>query len=193
MLDKERIKEAQSNVTRYLSENLIRKVEVRNPVIKKIFIGNSTESLSVAEILHRGNHSNLWVIVTSYYAMYYISNAVLYELGYKIGEQISHKVTADALIVYVMEKLKRSLLEDYEEAKEEALELSGNRAHELIEDFDKERNKRSRFQYATTETALKSKAQTSIERAKKFVLEMRRLLIEPEKRSNERSEQRVES
>ncbi len=178
MLDKNRIKEAQSNVTRYLSEGIIRKAQFKNPSVKKILIDNCNESLKVAELLFKNNNSNLWTIVTSYYAMYYISNAVLYNLGYKVGEQISHKVTADALLVYVREKLKQSLFEDYEEAKAEALELSGNRANELLEDFDRERSKRSRFQYTTTEIALKSKAQTSLERAKKFIAEMEKLLKE---------------
>lgn len=109
--------------------------------------------------------------------MYYISNAVLYYLGYKVGDKISHKVTADALIVYATKKLKESLLEDYEEAKSDALEISGNKAEALIEHFDFEREKRSRFQYSTSETALKSKAQTSLERAKKFVFEMKKLLV----------------
>jgi len=109
--------------------------------------------------------------------MYYIANAVLYDLGYKVGDKVSHKVTADALIVYATKKLKESLLEDYEEAKADALEISGNKADSLIEHFDFEREKRSRFQYSTSEIALKSKSQTSLVRAKRFVFEMKKLII----------------
>jgi len=176
MLDKKRINEAQSNLKRYLTEGLIKEIKIKDSRVQNILLNNCHESLKVAELLNNGNYSNLWTIVTSYYSMYYAANAVLYGIGYKVGEQISHKVTADALIVYVMSKLEVSFLEDYEEAKEEALELSKNRASELVEDFDRERSKRSRFQYSTTEMVLKSKAQTSLVRAKKFIAEMEKLL-----------------
>jgi uncharacterized protein (UPF0332 family) len=176
MLDKERIKEAKTNVENYLKEGLLKKITIKQPEVRNILVNNCKESLKVAEILFTNNYSNLWTIVCSYYSMYYMSKAVLYELRYKIGEQISHKVTADALIVYVMNKLKESLLEDYEQAREDALEISGNKASGLIENFDFERVKRSRFQYSITETAMKSKAETSLKRAKEFVLEMEKLL-----------------
>src|SRR3989344_3145813 len=174
MLDKKRIDEAKRNINAYLREGKVIKISFKDNSIKKILVDNSDESLRVAELLNKGDNSNLWTIVCSYYAMYYISKAVLYEIGYKIGEEISHKVTADALIVYVTDKLKKSLMEEYEEAKEEALELSGNKANELLDDYDREKNKRSRFQYSLTETALKRKANTSLERAKKFILEMKK-------------------
>jgi len=176
MLDKERIKEAKYNVNTYLNEGLLKKVVIKEPQIKQILLSNCKESLSVAEILFKNSYSNLWTIVCSYYSMYYVANAVLYEFGYKIGDKVSHKVTADALIAYVMEKLKESFLEDYEEAKEEALELSGNKAGELVESFNAELEKRSRFQYSTSETALRSKASTSLDRAKRFVFEMEKLI-----------------
>ena len=177
MLSKERINEAKNNVSQYLKEGMLKKITIKELSIGKILVNNCDESLNVAESLSKSNMSNLWIIVCSYYSMYYIANAVLYNLGYKVGNKISHKVTADALIVYAIKKLKESLLEDYEEAKSDALEISGNKAEELIGHFDSEREKRSRIQYSTSETALKSKAQTSLERAKKFVFEMRKLLI----------------
>jgi len=177
MLSKERINEAKGNVSRYLKEGMLKKITIKEPSVGKILVNNCNESLTVAESLSKSNMSNLWVIVCSYYSMYYIANAVLYEFGYKVGDKVSHKVTADALIVYAIKRLKESLLEDYEEAKSDALEISGNKAEMLIEHFDFEREKRSRFQYSTSETALQSKAQTSLERAKKFVFEMKKLLV----------------
>jgi len=110
--------------------------------------------------------------------MYYIANSVLYNMGYKVGHRISHKVTSDALIVYVREKLKRSLLEEFEDAQEEALEIAGLQADDLVESFDLERLKRSRFQYEMTEEIKRTKAETSLERAKRFVFEMEKLLEE---------------
>ena len=55
--------------------------------------------------------ASLWVIVISYYAMFYAANAVLLHLGYRTGEKIAHKVTSDALIVLVLEKLYELLLD----------------------------------------------------------------------------------
>ena len=176
MIDEKRVNEAKSNVNVYLREGILKKVEIKDENILKILKKNCDESLSIAELIFNGNHSNLWTIVCSYYAMYYIANAVLYNFSYKVGDKVSHKVTADALIVYIMGKLKKSLLEDYEEAREEALILSGNKAEELIKSFDIEREKRSYFQYTTEETAMNGKAKTSLERAKRFVFEMRQMI-----------------
>lgn len=175
MLDKQRIEEAESNVRSYLKEGLLKEEKPEQQALK-ILINNCKESLKVAEIIFDNNYSNLWSIVCSYYSMYYIAKAVLYILGYKVGQKISHKVTADSLIMYVRGKLKDSLIEEYEEAKEEALEISDIKTDELISSFDFERVKRSRFQYSMTETAMQSKAKTSFERAKIFVFELEKLI-----------------
>ncbi len=176
MLDESRIKEAGKNVKNYLEEGLLKKTNLKEGAIKQILIANSRESLKVADTLFSMNLSSLWVIVSSYYAMFYITSAVLYELGYKIEHKIPHKIAADSLVVFVRSKLKDVLIEEYEEAQQEALELSGTKADELIESFDFERVKRSRFQYSMTETSVRSRAKTSLERAKKFIFEMEKLL-----------------
>jgi len=108
--------------------------------------------------------------------MYYIAKAVLYEMNYKVEHKISHKVVSDALIAYVRKKLKESLIEDYETVKEEALELAGVKADELVKEFDKQRTDRERFQYSMTEMVMEQKAKTALDRAEKFVLEMEKLL-----------------
>lgn len=173
MLTDKRIKEAKDNVSAYLSDGLITKA-VFDKQIFNILEKNANESLSVAEILYNGKHSWLWVIVTSYYAMHYIANAVLYKRGYKVGEKISHKVTADSLIALIRDKLKESLIEEYEEMQKEA--LAGIKADELIQAFDYEREKRGIFQYRTNESAKEAKAKISLERAKEFVTEMKKLV-----------------
>jgi len=82
----------------------------------------------------------------------------------------------------IREKLESSLLEEYEKAKEEASDIAriedetSSKADNIIETFDVERIKRERFQYETTEIIKKSKAQTSLERAKRFLLEMEKLM-----------------
>jgi len=173
MLDENRIKEAERNVKSYIEDGLL-KEEQLNKKIYGIIVRNAQESLDVADFLRQNNKSDLWIIVSSYYAMYYIANAVLYKQGYKVGEKISHKVTADALIVFVRHKLKKSLLENYEEAQQQA--LAGIKADELIEKFNFEREKRSFVQYEMKEAEIHSKATTSLQRAKEFTFEMKKLL-----------------
>lgn len=174
MLTKERIKEAESNVKSYLDEGLLKKTAMNQPIMD-ILLRNAKESLRVAEEVQ--NISELWVIVCSYYAMYYYANAVLLKFGYKVGEKIVHKVTSDAMIAYVRKKLKESLIEEYEETKEEALNLAGMKADSLIESFEFERNKRRIIQYETIEVEKHSKANTSLRRAKEFTKEMEKLLL----------------
>ena len=176
MLDKMKIKEAENNVGSYLDEGLLKKTEM-NKQIMGIFLKNAKESLRVAEEIHQKNLSELWVIVCSYYSMYYYANAVLLKLGYKVGDKIVHKVTSDALIVYVRGRLKESLIEEYEKTKEEALNLAGIKADLLIESFEFERHKRSLIQYKTIETEKQSKAKTSLQRAKEFSNEMDKLVL----------------
>lgn len=138
---------------------------------------NSKESTNVANILFKEDISTLWVIVSSYYSMYYMANAVLLNLGYKVGDQISHKITSDALVVYVRDKLEKKLLEDYETAKAEAMQLN-NLTDELIKSFEFKRKKRSSFQYDMNTAIKRSKANTSLKRAFKFNFEMEKLLNE---------------
>ncbi len=177
MLDKERIANAEKNVKAYLDEGLLKRFKETDNKILDTFKKNADESLNVANFVSSEGLSSLWVVVCSYYSMYYIANAVLYSLGYKVGHRISHKVTADALIVFVRGKLKASMLEGFDEAQTEALELSNIRADEIIESFDFERIKRSKFQYEMTEEIKRSKAQTSLDRAKAFTFEMKKLLL----------------
>lgn len=114
MLSDERIKEAESNARRYLAEGLLKKQS--NETAKEMYIENSDLSLETAQRLMSLETSAyrpyLWVIVSSYYAMYYVANAVLLGIGYKVGDKISHKVTSDALIVFAREKLKKGLIEE---------------------------------------------------------------------------------
>lgn len=181
MLSEKRIKEAQSNVKTYLAEGLLKKQQLQQNILK-ILLDNTNESLDTADFLLKNNKSKLWVIVCSYYSMFYIANAVLLKLGYKVGDKISHKVTNDALIVFVKDKLKSSLLENYEEAKEEALLIAKNKSESLIENFEFERKKRSVIQYQTEEQEKVSKAETSLKRAKEFFTEMSKMLNELNKK-----------
>ena len=176
MLDEKRIKEAQKNVISYQKEGMLWKVGSFREGVMKTYERNYKESLDVAAKLFEGQSSNLWVIVCSYYSMFYIANAALYKSGYKTGTKVVHKVTSDALIVFIRNRLKKSLIEDYEDAKDEALEVIGRKTDEMLSNFDNEMEKRSLFQYEMTEEIKQAKAKTSLERARKFVFEMKKLL-----------------
>ncbi len=178
MLDQKRIIFAESNVRQYLEEGLLKKQ--KNETARIMYFENADISLQTAQKLlfleSKEYRPYLWIIVTSYYAMYYSANAVLLNLGYKVGDKISHKVTADALIVFVRNKLKKQLLEEYESLKEDALEITSQKTDALIQSLDLERQKRSQFQYQMDEHVKREKALTSLERAKLFVFEMKKLL-----------------
>jgi len=175
MIDDKRKKEAKGNFDQYLLEGLIKKE--KNPLAEKSYLKNAEQSLQVAEeLMKSGAKPYLWVIVASYYSMFYIANAVLLRMGYKTGSRIAHKVTGDALLVLVLDKLKKELLEDYESMQKDAFEIASIRAEELLSNYDFEKEKRSRFQYDMFESAKESKAQLSLKRAKEFVFEMQRLL-----------------
>ena len=176
MFEKERIREAERNVKSYLEDNLLWKYSEFRTEILETYLRNYQESLNVAQKLFAQNWSSLWAVVISYYSMYYIANAVLYKFGYKVGSKISHKITSDALIIFVRNKLKESLLKDFEEAKEEALEIIGRKADEVLLNYERELEKRSSFQYQSTEEIKRNKAETSLERAKTFIFEMKKLL-----------------
>lgn len=118
-----------------MQERLIRKYDLFREEILETYKRNYQESLDVAQKIFDENLSNLWVVVISYYSMYYMANAVLYKMGYKVGHKISHKVTSDALIVFIRNKLKKSLFEDFEEAKEEALDIMGRKIKKRILKF----------------------------------------------------------
>lgn len=178
MLNQERVKEAETNVCLYLQDNLLKKQ--KNETAKQMYLENSDISLQTAQKLlsleSKEYQPHLWIIVTCYYAMYYSANAVLLELGYKVGDKISHKVTADALIVFVRNKLRKQLLEEYEESREDTIEIMSQRVDSLLKTLDYEREKRSKFQYQMDEQVKREKAITSLERAKDFVFEMKKLL-----------------
>ncbi|MBR9704293.1 HEPN domain-containing protein [Candidatus Pacearchaeota archaeon] len=175
MINRKRILEAEKNFKMYLKEGLIKKQN--SDVAYEMYLKNSDISLKLSQKLIKDDlKPYLWVIVCSYYSMFYIANAVLLKMGYKTSHKIVHKVTSDSLIVLVLNKLKKGLLEEYENIRDDALEISSMKAEYIINSYYNELEKRSRFQYEMSEEIKKKKAETSLERAKEFVFEMRKLL-----------------
>ena len=164
------------NFSQYLREGLIEKK--KNEEAKKMYIHNSDISLKLAEkMLDDPLKPYLWSVVISYYSMFYMANAVLLHLGYKTGHRIVHKVTSDALIVLVLDKLKKELLEEYENIRNDALEIASMKSEELLKNYEMELDKRSKFQYNMTLNIQEQMARTSVKRAIEFVLEMKKLLV----------------
>jgi uncharacterized protein (UPF0332 family) len=201
MIEKERIEEARRNVKQYIDEGLLRIKDKDAPKFADFFMKNAESSLQTASILQEISdqqalkstlkvgddfESYLWVIVSSYYSMFYAATALLASQGMRATGQIVHKVTGDALIHFFVsnEKLAK-LLEQYEEAKAVGLELIGReelmksmqkKANELIVAYESERKKRSKFQYDIGVQAKRGYAQTSLNRAKEFVFEISKIL-----------------
>lgn len=175
MIDEKRKKEAQNNFKRYLEEGLIKK-ETNHLAIDK-YLENADLSLQVAhDLMQSPLKPHLWVIVVSYYSMFYIANAVLLHHGYKTQDKIAHKVTNDALIALILNRLKKELLENYETLQQDALEIVSAKAESIIESYSLELGKRSRFQYNMLEQTKENKAQTSLKRAPEFVFEIKKLM-----------------
>jgi len=170
-MDEKRVKIAEIKFKNYLRDGLIKK-EIFQEIIYQTYLKNATESLNVANEIFKNKTSSLWVVVSSYYSMFYIASAYLYKKGYKAGQEIVHQVVNEALIVLSKSDLEKHFLEEYEEEKEKALAASEN----LLKDYEFEKTKRARFQYETTEEIKEAKAKTSLERAKNFVAVIRQLL-----------------
>lgn len=170
-MDEKRLKIAEDNFRRYLRDNLIKKSEFHD-LVYQTYLNNSFESLKVAEELFKNKTSSLWVVVCSYYSMFYIASAYIYKKGYKSSYEIVHQVINEALIVLAKHDLEKHFLEEYEEEKLKALSASQN----LLDVYESEKLKRSEFQYETTGEIKESKSKTSLERAKNFVAIIRQVI-----------------
>ena len=122
----------------------------------------------------------LWVVNASYYSMFYMARALLESEGIKLKSEVSiHSLTFDAVInfFYLNGKLQKRLLEDFAESLEEASEILGKqKADSLMEDYFFEKGKRAMFTYRTEEIVIKTKAKTSLERARKFIKEIKKII-----------------
>ena len=170
-MDENKFNQAKINFNKYLADELLTKTKFNQNIFNK-FEQNSIESLEVANKLLNNKTSSLWVIVSSYYAMFYIASAYVYKKGYKTQGIIVHKVMVDTLIHLAKNDLTKKMIEDYEEEKDKALSI----AETLLDSFELERGKRGRIQYNMTEEVKEAKARTSLKRAKDFVNVFRTLI-----------------
>ena len=174
-MDEKRIKIAESNFRNYLRDNLIKEAKFED-IVYQTYFKNALESLKVADELFKNKTSSLWVVVSSYYSMYYIASAYVYKKGYKASGEIVHQIINEALIILARHDLERHFLEEYEEEKEKALFAAQAASGNLLKNYELEKEKRASFQYKTTEEIKEAKANTSLDRARKFIAVMRQLL-----------------
>jgi uncharacterized protein (UPF0332 family) len=192
MLDEKHIKELERRVRNFIKDDTIKKSVDKKFV--KFFLDNAENSLDSAKLLFNVSTNDsikndlgfpdfngfLWVINSSYYSMFYMARALLEKNGIKIKRDFSiHSITFDSLVYYfyLTGKLQKKLIEDLEEAREEASEILGNeKAKQLIEDYFHEKRKRGRFTYEMGTIAMRNKAETSLKRAKLFNEEIRKII-----------------
>lgn len=193
MIENKKLKEAETRVKHYLNEGVIKTKQKAE--FTDFFLTNAEKSLSSANALYdlstnkdtqnKTGYINfdglLWVVNACYYSMFYMARALLENEGIKIKSDLSvHAITFDAIITffYLNSRLQKKMIEDFVDAKEEASELLGKqKADQLIEDYFWERGKRATFTYNTKEIVIKAKAKTSIERAKRFNQEIKKMII----------------
>lgn len=192
MLDDKRLNEIKRRVESLVKEGIIRKEKEKKFV--EFFLNNSRNSLDSAKLLFEistkdnlktsfglpGFNGFLWVINSSYYSMFYMARALLESQGIKIKTDLSiHAITFGALVYYfyLTGKLEKKLVEDFADAGEEASEILGKeKAKSLVEDYFYEKQKRATFTYEMGVIAMQNKSQTSLERAKRFNEEIRKML-----------------
>ncbi|MBI5061208.1 MAG: hypothetical protein HZB67_02745 [Candidatus Aenigmarchaeota archaeon] len=198
-LDALEIKKIENNVKTYLAEGLLKKDTSAKELVG-IYLQNAERSFATANLLLAISDSSelkkankiepefetyIWVLITSYYAMFYAANALLAKIGLKTTEKIAHKVTSDAFVIYFIlnNKLAKSLFESYQESMSHAMDLTKQdmetfitKAEKFASSLEDERRKRGKFQYNMKLEMKRSKAVTSLERAREFIREIRILV-----------------
>lgn len=164
----------------------------------KFFLENSKKSFDSAKILMEASTNkklqeelgypefdgSLWVINSSYYSMFYMVRALLENSGIKIKSdsttQSIHQIVFQSLVYffYMNKRLEKKLIDDFQEAITESGEILGKeKANKLIEEYKSEKEKRGIFTYELGQIAMQGKAKTSLERARFFNQEIKKILL----------------
>ncbi|MFP4656112.1 MAG: hypothetical protein ACLFNK_00865 [Candidatus Woesearchaeota archaeon] len=192
MLEEKKLKEIRLRVKGFLDDGTILTKQPKKFV--DFFLSNADKSLNSANALYDLSIDKnmqeemgyidfdgfLWVVNASYYSMFYMSRALLESEGIKIRSDMSvHSVTFDAIInfFYINGVLQKRLIKDFAESLEDASDILGKeKADLLIEDYFFERRKRAALTYNTKEVVIRAKANTSLERARRFIRELKKLI-----------------
>jgi uncharacterized protein (UPF0332 family) len=131
-------------------------------------ITNNKKSKEFLKIVDSYDGS-MWVVVASYYSMFYMARALVALRDFKIGDEGEysiHSYVKNAFITLCIGSkwLEKSLGEDYENCKQ------------LASDLIEEKKKRGDSQYDTGDSARQRDAEMSIRRAKNFFEKTRGLI-----------------
>jgi uncharacterized protein (UPF0332 family) len=157
------------------------KKDTKQPIFAPAYVSFAENSLATASIIYDvsknpekralmnidNSYSGfMWVVVSSYFSMFYMASALLAKKCLKVGTDGTHKHTKNAFLhVYVANHfLDRVLGMDYAESKE------------LAEDLLGEREKRSKYQYNVGIKALETDAELSLKRARNFFQKTREIV-----------------
>jgi uncharacterized protein (UPF0332 family) len=197
--DANEIKEIERNVREYLQNGVLKKDQSAKDLVN-IYMQNAERSFATASLLLNISDSEdlkkankiepdfetyIWVLVSSYYSMFYAANALLAKIGLKTTEVKAHKVTSDALVDYFIlnNKLAKSMYESYQESMNMAMDLTKQDletfiliAKNLASSLEQERKNRGKFQYNMKVEMKRSRAVTSLEHAREFLKEIRGLV-----------------
>ncbi len=192
MLDNKALKQIEKRVKNCLTDRTV--LTKQKSEYTEFFLNNAKDSLNSASVLSRISTSEelqkavgypdfkgfLWVINASYYSMFYMARALLEKGGIKIKrDQNIHMMTFDAVVYffYLTGKLQKKLVEDFEEAGIEAgMALAQQKAFQLVQDYEYEKQKRGDFTYEMGFVAMENKAKTSLERANNFNEEIKKII-----------------
>ena len=186
MLDKDKQK-SKSIISQLIKEDKIIKPL---PGTGDFFLAKSIESLQLSKRIFEISQdeddpleSYMWVITTAYYSMFFAATALLAYFKHRIDVEVGiHKLTYHALIYYFLiadNKLQKHFIEEYKEMYDNAeklLQISEEKAIEILEHFKFEQSKRTRFTYEMGRIAEEQKAKTSLKRAEEFTLETRKVM-----------------
>ncbi|MBI5390614.1 hypothetical protein HZB02_03940 [Candidatus Woesearchaeota archaeon] len=193
MLEQKKLVEAEKRIRQYLAEGSI--IVKAKPEHTSFFLKHAADALDSASVLYEIStdaekqkllgftsfNGLLWTVNASYYSMFYMARALIEREGIRIKADLSvHAITFDTIIsfFYVTGKLQKGLLDDFADAKGDAAALLGKqRADELIEEYYYEKSKRSSFTYEMGALVVQSKAKTSLDRARKFMREIKKIML----------------
>ena len=197
MLDNKDLDKIKREIENLINQNKIIVEKNTKGKFTDFFLENSRKSFDSAKALmdistnqklqetlgYSNFDGSLWVINSSYYSMFYIARGLLENSGIKFKSESNiqsiHQIVFKALVYffYINKKLERKLIEDFHEAVQESSEILGSeKAKKLIEEYKSEKDKRNLFTYELGQIAMQNKAKTSLERAKFFNQEIKKLI-----------------
>ena len=196
MITDQDIKESRNIIQKLIQEGLIlpsdqkyvdfflKKAEQSLQTAQSIFKMSQEPDLKESLQLPLSYEGYMWTINAAYYTMFYAGTALLAKYNHclKIDKGV-HPLTYHALVYYFLDndkKLSKHILEQYQQAENEAAELlqaAEQEAREQIETIKFELSKRREFTYEMGKIAERNKAETSIKRAESFLMLIKELIL----------------